>query len=67
MRRLPAPGTVNGDTAVHVMQANLRATAIQRGIQPVSRWRTPGAAEIRVDAAAQILGTHIDSRPGGER
>ena len=49
------------------MQPDLRATTIQRGIQPVSRGRTPGAAEIRVDAAAQILGAQVDSRSGGER
>ncbi len=49
------------------MQANLRAAAIQRGIQPVPRGGPPGAAEIRVDAAAQILGAYVGPRSGGKR
>src|SRR5580765_5150928 len=66
MRSATAPGAVNRNSAVHIVQAYLGSAAVDRGIQAMTARRAPCAAEIRVDAPAQVLRADIGARTRGQ-
>src|ERR1019366_3970898 len=49
----PAPVGVNGNPAVDVLHTNLRAAAVERGLQTVAARSPPGASEIGIDPAPE--------------
>src|SRR5207249_10451654 len=57
--RPPVPGEPYRDTAVHVVQTNLRTALPSRGPHMVAARSAPRLPDVRIDTAAQIARFHI--------